>query len=125
MKKIALVVDDMADMRDLVREYLIMAGYDVITASGYIGAVEIMMNNSDIALVITDNDMPNENQGLEVIKQARMALSKTTKVWLMSGLMTPTKAHTAIALGANKALGKTTELVPALMELMSAEQVLV
>lgn len=123
--KTALVVDDDKDLREMVRDFLNVSGYEVIMVQGRIGAIEIMMNRDDIELVITDNDMPQPNEGLEVIRQARMALPKTTKVWLMSGAMTPQKAHAAVALGANKALGKSTELIPALTDLMSSAQVTV
>ena len=56
-RRLVLVVDDSADMRDVLREILVSAGYDVLVASSGARALEAMTERLP-DLVITDLLMP-------------------------------------------------------------------
>lgn len=65
-----LVVDDESRMRKLVSDFLTRKGYEVIEAADGIGAVDIFMENKDIALIILDVMMPGMD-GWEVCREIR------------------------------------------------------
>ena len=65
-----LVVDDESRMRKLVSDFLTRKGYEVIEAADGIEAVDIFMENKDIALIILDIMMPGMD-GWEVCREIR------------------------------------------------------
>src|SRR5690606_2981248 len=66
-----LVVEDDADIREILRDQLESAGHDVVeAANGKAGLLEIRRRNCD--LVITDIYMP-EKDGLELINEMHAA----------------------------------------------------
>ena len=65
-----LVADDEERMRNLVRDYLLKDGYEVLTAPDGNKALDIFFSDKDIALVILDIMMP-EIDGLEVAREIR------------------------------------------------------
>ena len=65
-----LVADDDDLLRDLVKEVLEEAGYQVYTARDGQEAVDIFWNTPDIALVILDIMMPKMD-GMEVLEEIR------------------------------------------------------
>lgn len=65
MKRRILVVDDESQIRDLLRESLTRAGYEVMDASDGKQAIEILRKQT-FDVVISDILMP-EKDGLEVI----------------------------------------------------------
>jgi diguanylate cyclase (GGDEF)-like protein len=65
-----LVVDDSHSMREAVARLLRAQLYQVLDAADGFRALEIMDSTPDIALVITDYDMPRMD-GFELIKQLR------------------------------------------------------
>lgn len=65
-----LVVDDESRMRKLVSDFLTRKGYEVIEAADGIEAVDIFMENKDIALIILDVMMPGMD-GWEVCREIR------------------------------------------------------
>ena len=69
MKKV-LVVDDEARIRKIVRDYLVMNGYEVIEAQDGEQAVDDVMSDSSIDLIIMDIMMPNMD-GYEALKSIR------------------------------------------------------
>lgn len=80
-----LVVDDEAEVRALVREILMLHGYNVIDTGDPIEARRIA-EAQPIHLLLTDVVMPMMS-GLELAKRVE-ATSPTTKVILMSGYST-------------------------------------
>jgi two-component system, chemotaxis family, chemotaxis protein CheY len=69
MAKKLLIVDDSASMRQMVSFTLKDAGYEVIAANNGKDALA-KVDNSGIAMVITDLNMP-EMDGIEFIRQMR------------------------------------------------------
>jgi hypothetical protein len=84
-RKTILVVDDEAEVRNLVREVLTLSGYDVIDTGDPFEARRIA-ESRPIHLLLTDVVMPIMN-GLELATRVE-AVSPTTKVLLMSGYVT-------------------------------------
>ncbi|MCH5266266.1 MAG: response regulator transcription factor [Lachnospiraceae bacterium] len=65
-----LVVDDEQRMRKLVRDFLVKQGFQVLEAADGEEAVDIFMENKDIALVILDVMMPKMD-GWETCREIR------------------------------------------------------
>jgi len=65
MKRRVLIVDDEPQIRDMLREWLTRAGYDVMDAPDGKQAIEILRKQS-FDVVVADILMP-EKDGLEVI----------------------------------------------------------
>ncbi len=83
--KIVLVVDDESAIRQLVARTLLVRGFAVLEARNGLEAVELYASyHSDIALVVTDLDMPVMD-GLEAIDRMR-ELSPTVRVVVMTGV---------------------------------------
>ena len=64
-----LVVDDSASIREMVSFTLKSAGYEVITASDGVEALDFAKNN-EVKLVVTDINMPNMD-GITLIQELR------------------------------------------------------
>ncbi len=65
-----LVVDDESRMRKLIRDFLVRSEYDVLEAEDGEAAVDLFLEQKDIALVILDVMMPKMD-GWEVCKEIR------------------------------------------------------
>ncbi|MCI5937594.1 MAG: response regulator transcription factor [Eubacterium sp.] len=65
-----LVVDDEQRMRKLVRDFLVMQGYEILEAGDGEEAVDIFLENKDIVLVILDVMMPKMD-GWETCREIR------------------------------------------------------
>lgn len=65
-----LVVDDESRMRKLVKDFLVRSGYAVIEASNGAEAVDIFVEDKDIALIIMDVMMPKLD-GYDAAKEIR------------------------------------------------------
>lgn len=65
-----LVVDDESRMRKLVKDFLVKSGYEVIEAGNGEEAIDVFVENKDIALVILDVMMPKMD-GWETCKELR------------------------------------------------------
>ena len=70
-RKIVLVVDDESLVRMVTVDMVEFAGYDVIEAVDADDAVAILETRSDIALVMTDVDMPGSMDGLKLAHAVR------------------------------------------------------
>ncbi|MBI1362417.1 MAG: response regulator [Proteobacteria bacterium] len=70
MSKTILTVDDSASIRQMVTFTLKQAGYTVVEADDGSKGLEVAKSVGDIALVLTDLNMPNMN-GLELIRNLR------------------------------------------------------
>ncbi|MBQ4528995.1 MAG: response regulator transcription factor [Lachnospiraceae bacterium] len=65
-----LVVDDESRMRKLVKDFLTRKNYEVLEAGDGVEAVDIFLENKDIALIILDVMMPKMD-GWEVCEEIR------------------------------------------------------
>ncbi len=65
-----LVVDDESRMRKLVRDFLVKSGYSVLEADNGESAIDVFMQNKDIALIVLDVMMPKMD-GWEVCRELR------------------------------------------------------
>jgi DNA-binding NtrC family response regulator len=99
-----LLVDDDEMIRHVYKEMLTRAGHEVITGSDGMMAIQVMRENSDIEILITDNDMP-EATGLEVLGEA-MELIPNSRRFLMSGRLTQETVENAIYLRVEACLEK-------------------
>ena len=87
-----LIVDDEKDVRESLREVLIMAGYDVATASSGKEAIEFM-DTQDVSMMLVDFSMPEMTgedllMHLESKRKRPPALVITALApWLMTGLL--------------------------------------
>ena len=77
-----LVVDDEKELADLVSFYLIMNGYEVVTAFSSEDAIDKV--TEDITLIISDICMPRMN-GIEMYKEIVGKLGREPKVLFFSG----------------------------------------
>jgi DNA-binding response OmpR family regulator len=69
LKKTILVVDDDADSRSILREFLLEAGFDVLEAADGVMALGLI-EKRPVDLLITDRSMPGLG-GLELLKKLR------------------------------------------------------
>lgn len=82
--KTILLVDDEEIIRDMMREILLNAGYDVTTAANGVKAINICeTSEKDFDLVITDFNMPEVN-GRELAEKIR-AICGSTEILFISG----------------------------------------
>jgi two-component system, cell cycle sensor histidine kinase and response regulator CckA len=98
-----LVVDDEAEIRKLLRQFLEHAGYQVAEASNGRQAVA-EVDAGGVALVITDLVMP-EKEGIETIREMRQH-HRDVKIIAMSGAFGGRFLRTAEMLGAHATLSK-------------------
>lgn len=71
INKIALVVDDEPDLRELISEFLESFGWKVYTAEDGAQAVEVLEEHaSEISVLVTDFSMPKMD-GLEFLREMR------------------------------------------------------
>ncbi|MUH72758.1 diguanylate cyclase [Psychrosphaera haliotis] len=70
-----LVVDDSGSARAYVRGLLLRHNFDVLLANSGKSALNVLKNNPDIKLIITDKEMPNMN-GIELCNEIRATHTK-------------------------------------------------
>jgi PAS domain S-box-containing protein len=119
-KEIILLVDDEEMVRSLFSEVLKRNGYQVFLASDGKGALNILSQNRDIKLLISDLTMPGMN-GLELINQA-LKTNPNMKTLLCSGYDT---ASTDLPLNVNARLTKpfsVQELLTAVRGVLNQER---
>jgi len=101
----ALVVDDEADVRELVAEYLRERGLQTATAhDGRAAVAALERSGGRFMLVLTDINMPGAD-GLEVLRAAR-AGNASTYVVIITGYASLDCAIQAVRLGAHDYLTK-------------------
>jgi two-component system, cell cycle sensor histidine kinase and response regulator CckA len=116
-----LVVDDEAEIRKLLRQFLEHAGYQVAEASNGRQAVS-EVDAGGVALVITDLVMP-EKEGIETIREMRQR-HREVKIIAMSGAFGGRFLRTAEMLGAHATLSKPVraeQLVRAVRDVLGAQ----
>ena len=117
-----LVVDDDAQVLDVMSEMLRLEGYDVVVAENGQRAVD-QVKATDFDLVITDLIMP-EKEGLETIVNIRKVAGAVPIIAISGGgrVGPADYLETARFIGANKALAKPfgrQELIDAVDHLLS------
>jgi CheY-like chemotaxis protein len=78
-----LIVDDDAEVRSIVAEFLEDLGYDVLQARGGAQALELQARTSNLRMLITDIRMPDMS-GIELAKLATQR-QRDLKIILISG----------------------------------------
>lgn len=81
---LALLVEDDASVRKVLRRYLLELGYSVIEAENGHEALDILAKTCDLKLVLSDLVMPGGIDGQQVIRRA-IELEHIAKAVLMSG----------------------------------------
>ena len=66
-----LIVDDSKFTRQLMNDMLKLQNFQVLEAENGVAALEVVQNQPDIKLVITDNEMPKMN-GVELVSRLRI-----------------------------------------------------
>ena len=115
-RPLLLLVDDDAQIRQLLSEVGAREGFDVLEAADGAIAIE-MMQRRHMDLVLLDLHMPRVN-GLDVLREAR-TLGTNPKIALMSGAAQVEDAVEAIKLGASEYFAKPLDL-PRVRALMAA-----
>jgi DNA-binding NtrC family response regulator len=116
-RPLLLLVDDDAQIRQLLSEVGVREGFEVLEAADGAAALD-MLQRRHMDLVLLDLDMPRVN-GLQVLRAVRAAGS-SSQLALMSGAATVEDAVEAIKLGASEYFSKPLDLprVRALMQAM-------
>jgi CheY-like chemotaxis protein len=103
----ALVVDDDAEIREMLAEYLATQGFEVLTATNGLEAL-LRVKRERPAAVVLDLMMPRLG-GLETLKRIR-AFDPAAKVVVVSGSLDSEVRRQALALGAAGVLEKPVSL---------------
>ena len=100
-----LIIDDNQDIRTAISMILKEnGGHEILMAEDGEMAIQILKENGDINLVITDMDMPKMD-GLAVLREMKTSGYKA-KRWFMSGYISPELEKKALELGADVAVSK-------------------
>ena len=83
-----LVVEDEPDLLEVAAELVRSIGYDVITASNGLEAIDLLRQRPEIDILFTDVMMPNGISGIELARQAR-SRRPDLKIVLASGYPLP------------------------------------
>ncbi|RYZ57128.1 MAG: response regulator [Proteobacteria bacterium] len=81
MAKKIMIVDDSKTIRQQVRFTLTKGGYDVVEAEDGADGIVKLSENSDIAMIISDVNMPNMN-GLEMVEKMKASGSTVPVIML-------------------------------------------
>ena len=82
-----LVVDDAAEVREVVAEYLMDSGHRVLQAGGGVEALRVLDRAPDVDLVITDVRMPDIS-GIDLAERITREIP-SPRVILISGYFVP------------------------------------
>lgn len=105
MKKVILVADDSATIRKFVSFSLNVRGYDIISVSDGMEALEKLPQNN-VDLIITDLNMPNVD-GFELIKKIRSNEEYADiPIIILSSLSSQDEVSKGLSAGANSYLIK-------------------
>lgn len=99
-----LVIDDEAQIRDLLNAQLSREGFEVQTSSNGREGLNIIEHDPNFSCVITDVKMPEMN-GIEFLRQSH-AISPSIPVIVITGHATVLEAVEALKLGASALLEK-------------------
>lgn len=105
MKKVILIADDSATIRKFVSVALKLKGFEIISVSDGMEALE-KLPTENINLIITDLNMPNMD-GFELIKSVRSSADfKDIPIIILSSLSKSEEIEMGIECGANAYLVK-------------------
>jgi two-component system response regulator HydG len=113
-----LIVDDSESTLEVLKRNLTTAGYQVFTASGVSGAIEIL-EQTRLDLVITDLKMPNVS-GMDLVRHISENF-RDTEVMMITGYPSIEGAVEAVKTGAEEFLAKPftdTELLSAVKRVL-------
>jgi len=96
--KTILVVEDQADVRDVIETSLHNLGYRVLTASDGVAARHVLESNQPIDLLLSDVVMPRGVSGLDLAEEARRRRQRL-KVVLVSGYLRDNQGRVPAASG--------------------------
>lgn len=82
---LAIVLDDEAEIRELVRGYLLKAGFQVIEAASDDEALELLENLPKVSLMVSDIMMAGSKTGIDIARAAKR-IRPETPFLLISGL---------------------------------------
>jgi DNA-binding NtrC family response regulator len=102
-KERILIVDDSANTLEVLRRNLTAAGYQVFTAPGVSGAIEIL-EQTRLDLVVTDLKMPNVS-GMDLVRHIHENF-RDTEVMMITGYPSIEGAVEAVKTGAEEFLAK-------------------
>jgi len=101
-----LVIDDDANLRELIAGYLKAEGYAVLETGSVRGAKELV-DGSTIDLILLDVRLP-DGDGFDLLREMRAVTS--TPVIMLTGRDTPSDRIIGLELGADDFIGKPFEL---------------
>jgi DNA-binding response OmpR family regulator len=102
-----LVVDDELEFRSILREFLTLKGYEVLTAAEGPEALQVVKEERP-HVVLLDICMPNMN-GLEVLRRIR-EIDQEVRVIMVTGVREAETGRAALKLGACDLLAKPVDL---------------
>jgi DNA-binding NtrC family response regulator len=108
MKKHILIVDDEAQIRNLLAEFLTRSDFRVTAVASAIEALECARSDRP-DLVITDLQL-EESDGLDMIVQLKVLLPDTPVILLTGVLFDPKVAHAVLSKKVSLYLPKTAPL---------------
>ena len=117
-KECILIVDDSESTLEVLKRNLTTAGYQVFTASGVSGAIEIL-EQTRLDLIITDLKMPNVS-GMDLVRHIHENF-RDTEVMMITGYPSIEGAVEAVKTGAEEFLAKPftdTELLSAVKRVL-------
>ena len=114
MKKHILIVDDEADIRDLLGEFLTKSGFRVTATGSAAEALSIVRTDAP-DLIISDLQLEDAD-GLEMIAQLKAALPNTPVMLLTGVLFEPQVVRDSISKLVSSYLEKTVPLKRILQE---------
>ncbi len=102
-----LVIDDTAEVREMISKMLSGEGYDVLEAANGKEGMQIISSEPEIDLVITDLIMP-EKEGIETIREIKQDYSHIRILAISGGGKIDSQNYLAIAkgMGADLTLSK-------------------
>ena len=93
-----LVIDDTAEVREMINKMLSVEGYDVLEAANGKEGMQIISSEPEIELVITDLIMP-EKEGIETIREIKQDYSHIKILAISGGGKIDGQNYLAIAQG--------------------------
>ena len=102
-----LVIDDTAEVREMIGKMLSSEGYDVLEATNGEEGMQLIRSEPEIDLVITDLIMP-EKEGIETIRELKQDYSHIRILAISGGGKIDAQNYLAIAkgMGADLTLSK-------------------
>ncbi len=118
-----LVVDDCGTQRELLKYTLDMEGFEVLTASNGIEALEIFDDHTNLRFVITDISMP-EMDGYELVRKIRQKQVHYIYIIVVTGMDEEKAVIKALSYGANDFLSKPIRIEELNLRLKGGRQLL-